>query len=60
MLGNRRGLALIETILFASSRERMNPLECMRTKTSNRDVEIGITVPLEKGAPVETSLLTNH
>jgi hypothetical protein len=27
---------------------------------SNKDVEIGIIVPLKKGAPVETSLLTNH
>jgi len=61
MSGNRIGrLALTKTPLFAPSRERMNFLECRKTKRGNKEIGIGIIVPLEEGAPVGTSLLTNH
>ena len=61
MSGNRIGrLALTKTPLFAPSMERMNFLECRKTKRGNAGIRIGIIVPLEEGAPVGTSLLTNH
>lgn len=61
MSWNRIGrLALTNTPLFALSMERINFLECRYTKKGNNGIGIGIIVPLEEGAPVGTSLLTNH
>jgi len=61
MSGNKIGqLALTKTPLLTPSMERMNFLECRYTRRRNEGIRIGIKVPLEKGAPVGTSLLTNH